>query len=237
MLSLRARPSTPAHGTIVVALEHGIVQLFSNHNLGGFIDSFHAIHMAGDCVISMVSDEANRYLITATALGYIKTWLICNFCVPASEMVHINMPALRLEFPFLIRTLFEGRAKRTVRNQTEPKLCNSYKAHTRPITCIEYLSESKLIMRYDFFLYEYNFFFFDKFSSASSDKTARIWTLGGRYIGTLGSPLKWPIMKPSEPVPGNFPFRIPPDIKRNASSTTLRVRRHISFEFVFFINV
>lgn len=59
--------------------------------------------------------------------------------------------------------------------------------------------------------------------SASADLTARIWTLGGRYIGTFGSPLKWKALSPTQLVPENYPFRIPPDIKRIASSTTLKV--------------
>lgn len=59
--------------------------------------------------------------------------------------------------------------------------------------------------------------------SASSDATARIWTLGGRYIGTLGSPIKWEELVPLQPVRDGYPFRIPPDIKRCASSTTLKV--------------
>lgn len=56
--------------------------------------------------------------------------------------------------------------------------------------------------------------------------TARIWTLGGRYIGTLGSPVGWQTLDPVEPPAGDFPFRMPPDVKRVASSTTLKVRRN-----------
>lgn len=59
--------------------------------------------------------------------------------------------------------------------------------------------------------------------SSSSDCTVRIWTLGGRYIGTLGSPVQWAVISPEIPVPENFNFRVPPDIQRVASSTTLKV--------------
>lgn len=63
---------------------------------------------------------------------------------------------------------------------------------------------------------------FDHYSS-SSDFTARMWTLGGRYIGTYGSPVGWLTLDPVEPPADNYPFRMPPDIKRVASSTTLKV--------------
>lgn len=79
MICLTTRPCSPDYGTVFVALENGIIQVFSNHYLGGYIACFNAIHMAGDCVTSMAVDKTDRYLITGTALGYIKTWLICNY--------------------------------------------------------------------------------------------------------------------------------------------------------------
>lgn len=49
-----------------------------------------------------------------------------------------------------------------------------------------------------------------------------MWTLAGRYIGTLGSPVGWKALSPNEVV-GDFDFRIPPDLKSKISSTTLKV--------------
>lgn len=116
------------------------------------------------------------------------------------------MPELRIEFPFLWRDRWEGRAKRTVRHQTVPLLCSSYKAHIQPITGIIYIDEAKLVV------------------TSSSDFTVRIWTLSGQYIGTLGSPIKWNIhLTPNGVQLNDFNFRIPPDIQRVASSTTLKV--------------
>lgn len=66
------------------------------------------------------------------------------------------------------------------------------------------------------------------FYSASSDRTARIWTISGRYIGTLGSPLKWKRLDPTKPVGADYPFRYPPDIKRVGSSTTMKVGRVVN---------
>lgn len=79
MIFLTTRPSLPDVGNLFVAIENGRIQVFSDHISGGYIDSFNAIHMAGDCVISMTSDNEDRYLITGTAMGYIKTWLVCNY--------------------------------------------------------------------------------------------------------------------------------------------------------------
>lgn len=79
MIFLTTRSSLPDVGNLFVAIENGRIQVFSDHISGGYIDSFIAIHMAGDCIISMTTDTENRYLITGTAMGYIKTWLVCNY--------------------------------------------------------------------------------------------------------------------------------------------------------------
>lgn len=82
---------------------------------------------------------------------------------------------------------------------------NSFKAHLRPINCLVYIDETQIIL------------------SGSSDLSVRLWTIAGRYIGTLGSPIPWMTLSSTE-VPGlQFPHRSPPDIKRIASSTTLKV--------------
>ncbi|KAG4072283.1 hypothetical protein HA402_004215 [Bradysia odoriphaga] len=208
MLFLLTRPSLPKVGNLFVAIENGRIQVFSDHIAGGFIDSFNAIHMAGDCVISMATDSENRYLITGTAMGYIKTWLVCNYCVQEAHVVHISMPRLRLEFPFLMKTPWDGRAKRTVRNRREsdPLLVNSYKAHKNmSVKGLVYINDCKLVV------------------SSSTDHSVRIWTLSGRYIGTLGSPINWEKLSSTEKPGEDYNYRIPPDIKRIASSTTLQV--------------
>lgn len=80
MLFLPTRPMDDKHGTLLIALSTGIIQMFTHHpQAPGYFESFNAIHMAGDSVVSMVTDKADRLLITGTSLGYIKTWLICNF--------------------------------------------------------------------------------------------------------------------------------------------------------------
>lgn len=81
MLFLRTRPMDDRHATLVVALSNGSIQMYTHHPLAvpPFKASFNAIHMAGDAVTAMTTDPAERYLIVGTSLGYIKTWLICNY--------------------------------------------------------------------------------------------------------------------------------------------------------------
>lgn len=64
MLFLNARKSDPEVGTLLVAQENGVVQVWNHHIQGSFITSFSAIHKAGDYVISMTTDEKNEFLFT-----------------------------------------------------------------------------------------------------------------------------------------------------------------------------
>lgn len=60
------------------------------------------------------------------------------------------MPKLRLEFPFLIKSSWDGRAKRTVRHRrsSDPLLVNSFRAHKNmSITGLTYINECKLLVR------------------------------------------------------------------------------------------
>lgn len=115
------------------------------------------------------------------------------------------MPLLRLKFPFLLKTIFLGRAKRSVHKQSNPILLSSSKAHTKALTYITYVEKSELIL------------------TGSSDLSVRVWSLGGRYVGTFGSPVAWSDMTDDTPLPNDYGFRIPPDIKREASFTTMQV--------------
>lgn len=58
------------------------------------------------------------------------------------------MPALRLEFPFLMKERWLGRAKRTVRSVKNPLLVNSYKAHLASVNSLTFISTPKILIRY-----------------------------------------------------------------------------------------
>ncbi|XP_044731948.1 WD repeat-containing protein on Y chromosome [Chrysoperla carnea] len=203
MLFLQNRPMRANIGTLVVAVDNGMVQIYSHHGAGGFLSSFSAIHSNRDCVIFLESDQKNEYLFTGHKLGYVKIWLIINYF--SAENAEIFMPKYRIIFPFLWTDLIQCRAKRAVRDQALPLLCNSFQAHLKPVTGIVYINECQI------------------FCSCSSDRSARLWTLGGKYLGTLGTFRSWTHLPSYGLPPDNIEYRVPPDVKRVASWTTLKV--------------
>ncbi|KAJ8731039.1 hypothetical protein PYW08_002452 [Mythimna loreyi] len=192
---LKTRPQHMHVAALLLALENGQVQCWSDHSAGGYQGSFQAIHMAGDYVSAFATDEKNEFLFTGTTMGYIKVWLLTNYL--SNETVHINKPRLRLLFPFLWRDRIEGRAKRSTRDQPLPMLLNSYRAHMRCVTTVAYIDEHQLVF------------------TGSSDYSVRVWRLTGEYLQTLGSFLPWSLEV----------TRFPPDVKKVASFTTFKVWR------------
>ncbi|XP_017784579.1 PREDICTED: WD repeat-containing protein on Y chromosome [Nicrophorus vespilloides] len=203
MQFLPSRPMHPKVGSLLVALENGDVQVWSHHISGSFIGAFQAVHGVGDYVLSMASDSNNEYLFTGSTEGYIKTFLLKGFYENTEEK--ICMPLYRLTFPFLWKRMFEGRAMRTLKDQHRPILLNSYKAHRSIISGLIYIHENQILV------------------STGADYTARLWTLGGRYLGTLGTFKPWDFIDPDKVVDTTFKLKIPPDIRRVMSSTTCRV--------------
>ncbi|XP_052754696.1 WD repeat-containing protein on Y chromosome-like isoform X2 [Galleria mellonella] len=195
MIFLETRPCTMHDAALMVALENGQVQGWSDHPAGGFQGSFQGVHTVGDYVSAFATDSANRFLFTGTTVGYIKVWLMTNYLM--QEQVHVNMPELRVQFPFLWRDRIEGRAKRAVRDQPLPLLLSSYRAHLRSITTMAYIEHMKLVL------------------SGSSDYSVRVWRLSGEYLQTLGSFVPWTLDT----------TRFPPDVKKVASFTTFKVWR------------
>ncbi|XP_022814893.1 WD repeat-containing protein on Y chromosome-like [Spodoptera litura] len=192
---LQTRPQHMSVASLLLALENGQIQCWSDHSAGGYQGSFQVIHMAGDYASCLATDKNNEFLFTGTTLGYVKVWLMTNYLI--NDLVHVNMPRLRLMFPFLWRDRIEGRAKRSVRDQPKPLLLNSYRAHLRSITSIAYIDEHKLVF------------------TGSSDYSVRVWRLSGEYLQTLGSFLPWTLEV----------TRFPPDVKKVASFTTFKVWR------------
>ncbi|XP_063236121.1 WD repeat-containing protein on Y chromosome [Bacillus rossius redtenbacheri] len=202
LLFLRTRPMQVDTGTLLVAVGSGAVQVWSHHIGGGYLGQFSAIHTEGDWVMTMTTDPKNKYLFTGHVVGYIKVWLVQNYMQPNTEHTKVCMPLLRLQFPFLLRDRITGRAKRAVRGQPLPALLSSHRAHLACVNHLEFLPQAGILI------------------SASSDHTVRLWTLGGLYVGTLGSKEPWPGSLLEEDITET---RIPPDLSLVASSTTLKV--------------
>jgi WD40 repeat protein len=206
ILLLDTRPNLVNVGTFLTALSNGMILVWSHHTIGNYIGEFNAIHKADDQILVMSTDKENKYLFTGSAFGYIKTWLLSNAWNPDKEGgSKVVLPALRLKFSFLWKDLLDGRAKRAVRRQDTPMLLNSYKGHTKQVMDLTYIDSTEVLI------------------STSRDKSARMWTLSGRYIGTLGSSVGWPKFQSSNRLSSDYSFRLPPDIHRECSFTTLKV--------------
>ncbi|XP_026819273.1 WD repeat-containing protein on Y chromosome [Rhopalosiphum maidis] len=200
---LRARPEDSNVGTLLVATRNGVVQIWCTYKVPKYISQFVAIHIADDYVTSMASDPKSEYLITSFESGYIKTWLVTNFGQPRHTIYDVNMPSLRSRFPFLIIVFFMGRAERAAsKNMAGPLLVSTYRAHSQRINHIDFIEKLELII------------------SSSVDKMIRIWTLAGHYVGTLG--MTWPDLPKVRPI-NVTQFKIPLDIRRQASFTTIQI--------------
>lgn len=76
---LTLRPTHCDWGTLLTALSNGNILVWSHKHIGGYLDQFNAIHMAGDSVSTMAVDSTETYLFTGSMLGYVKTWLLTNY--------------------------------------------------------------------------------------------------------------------------------------------------------------
>ncbi|EGI70048.1 WD repeat-containing protein on Y chromosome [Acromyrmex echinatior] len=106
IIFLAAREMKPDVGTLLVALDSGLIQVWTHHPAAGFLGAFSVIHTVGDCATSLATDPENQFFITGHSIGYIKVWLLSNYMLPNPPK--ICMPLLRLEFPFLWKDKING---------------------------------------------------------------------------------------------------------------------------------
>lgn len=174
---LRGRPEAQRVGTLLVATRDGTVQLWCTYRVPKYVARFVATHVDDDYVTAMASDPRGDYLFTSLDSGYLKTWYVADFGVRPRTVIRPSMPALRLRFPFLLETFFVGSAAAAAAvNPAGPMLVNSYRAHVRRIRHVEYVDGLQLVV------------------TSSADKSVRVWTLAGHYVGTLGT---FPGIQPS----------------------------------------
>lgn len=165
---LRGRPEAQRVGTLLVATRDGAVQLWCTYRVPKYVARFVATHLNDDYVTAMASDPRSDYLFTSFDSGYLKTWYVTNFGVRPRAVVRPSMPVLRSRFPFLLETFFVGSAAAAA-NPAGPMLVNSYRAHVRRIRHVEYVAGLQLVV------------------TSGADKSVRVWTLAGHYVGTLGT--------------------------------------------------
>merc|ERR1711881_454968 len=88
-------------------------------------------------------------------------------------------------------------------NMEPPPLVTSFRAHTKAITSIAVNESRHLII------------------TGSADCSVRIWTMCGRYVGTLGQKNRWGLDEGLLDL-SRLPQIIPEDVRRIASANTLK---------------
>ncbi|CAH1792660.1 unnamed protein product [Owenia fusiformis] len=200
----------------------GWIRAWSIHHQGGLIGQFNAANSIGESVLTVHAYNNDEYLITGDSTGYIKIWYIKNYCNGndvQSQLTEAEQKEMKKKFPYLnmnnesrhakimaeVTEAFpppkESHPEETMR---EPPILNSFRAHCKAITYVDVIESKQLMI------------------TSSADCCVRLWTICGRFIGTFGHASLWkrldyPI------VPAKLPKKLPTDLKRIASATTLRV--------------
>lgn len=197
ILFLESRePNDKETAIFVTSGAEGWIRFWSLHNEGGLLGQFNAAHRLGESILTITCDTNNHLLVTADTQGYVKLWDIKDYCVSkkmvlADRIKHIEN--LKKKFTFFrvesyqttkkkfsvteyLKNVFASRpppsSSEPNRTLRYPPLVNSFRAHTRPIHSVEFVSDRDILI------------------TASADCSVRIWTVNGQYIGTFGGD-KW----------------------------------------------
>lgn len=232
ILFLKDRHADKETATLLVSVE-GLIQAWSLK--GGLLGQFDATAQHNDeSVLAMTSDEYNDVLFTGDSVGYIKIWDISKYCIKTNGQITpssdrrsdspldsfntrrngLFAPIGTLAIPNSIASSAGSSMKSRSSNSVDsskgepldnlvppPKLLTSYRGHCSSIVSIVYVRDKQYVI------------------TASTDSSVRLWTLNGRYIGTFGQKQHWDL----NPNVINKQRKIPADIKRVASTQTLKV--------------
>lgn len=239
LLFLKARQNTKNTATLVSAGVGGWVYFWSVHQKGGLQGMFNAAHYAEQDITALATDPENTKLITGDDGGYIKVWNIVSYCCSASNTDNY-MSQIQLVKTFVFLRL-EPIVRRLIKDQRRhgdplisanpntthkvPQLLTSFKAHFSTITKLDYIPDGELVL------------------SSSQDGSIRMFLITGAFIGIFGHPETWKncpykgaqqhTKQESTTSKLNMTFsrlrsqvyskNLPPDIRRVASATTLKV--------------
>jgi WD40 repeat protein len=226
VLFLTRRDVGKETATLLTGGGEGWVRAWSTHHKGGLLGQFIAGHSPGEAITSMFVDPQNEFLVTGDSAGYVKVWDVSDYCI-ADEQYGKLFPGdkeklkemRQKKFPYFSYDIMTKEIRnrnlpfvdlptphpnsdphRTIK---KPDLLSCFHGHLKSITYLDYIEEKQMMI------------------SSSSDCSARLWTLFGRYIGTFGQKRPWDI-KHCEP-PRALPIYVPSDIKKVASASTLQV--------------
>ena len=227
LLFLQSRANTNDTASLVSAGASGWIIFWCVHHLGGVKAVFNSAHFVGKDVTSLATDPNNKLLIVGDASGYLKVWRIMGFCTRHRESVLPDFADFH-KFPFL---RLAPSLKKGILNLTRhglppfevtgdlikaPLLLTSLRAHMKSITDLVYVPEADVII------------------SSSSDCSVRMHSVGGQFIGIFGVPDSWKNNTfcneeayggSVQPQPSSClaEVNMPPDVRRIASATTLKV--------------
>ncbi|XP_077864869.1 WD repeat-containing protein on Y chromosome-like [Saccoglossus kowalevskii] len=221
ILFLQAREQDKDTATLIATGAGGWVRAWSIDHQGGLLGQFNAAHGKNESVLAMTTDAANKFLITGDTMGYVVVWDITDYCIKGDTRT--SQTDMQKQFPYLQPDGvigFRAKLRAEIKHQKSmpkpaaqtdpertlhaPMKVNAYRGHLKSITHIEYAEDKKLIL------------------TTSTDCSVRLWTLCGRYIGTFGQKGGWEKL-PCPFSPEKLPRKLPGDVRRVASSMTLKV--------------
>ncbi|XP_028675795.2 WD repeat-containing protein on Y chromosome [Erpetoichthys calabaricus] len=152
-LQHRATSKTWISKSILVSSEAGELHWWSLSGSRHSNSYFYAPAEPEESVLTLSTDELNRYLVSGDTAGTIRVWNITDYGLQIIDQ----------------------------KSSLDPPLLFSWKAHLGTIVSAQHFS-----------LHSQSFIM-----SASADQTARIWTLGGKFVGTFGQEKRWNLENPS----------------------------------------
>ncbi|CAF1256928.1 unnamed protein product [Adineta steineri] len=238
LIFLHTREINPLTATLVTGGSMGWIWWWSIHVIGNLIAVFNGARKPQEHILAMYVDEKCNILFTSDTAGYVALWFIGDYACKQPDSKEKQMKLV--EEKNRILTKFSSNLHTTtneiqeIRNQAEhklrdhlgtpsitinqdratfltntviyPHLLITYRAHLRPITSIVYANDREIVI------------------TSSIDCTIRLFTLTGRYIGFMGQSVSWGLLS-STIILKDLPKRIPEDIRRKGSATTLEVLR------------
>ncbi|XP_076314990.1 WD repeat-containing protein on Y chromosome-like [Tachypleus tridentatus] len=231
LLFLKTREVLPEVAVLLATAKDGFVRAWSIHQNGQILGKFYAPKREDQSVTCITTDQMNNYLFTGDSLGYIRIWSLSSYGISTATcevishvpqlryLSHENMESHLREFPYLRFKILNSIRTRRMAEQSPkfvqfptctigkpPLLLNSYRAHMEKVVHLNFIDGKNLLI------------------SSSKDCCVRLWTLGGKFIGTFGQREQWnlheELLIPNTTVRRNI---LPPDVRRIASATTLKV--------------
>ncbi|XP_011883535.1 PREDICTED: WD repeat-containing protein on Y chromosome-like [Vollenhovia emeryi] len=251
IIFLAAREAKPNVGTLVVALDSGLVQVWTHHPAAGFLAAFSAVHATGDCATSLATDSENQFLVTGlgtcqrldSSIVKLFATKYHNFFIRLSATLPLGLFSQGHSVGYMKVWLLSNYML-----PNPPKICmpllrlefpflwkdkidgrakRAVRDQPLPLLLSSVRGHTRGITTLQVIssarmIVRYTGSLTD--NSGSADRTVRMWSFGGRYISTLGTFRDCATILPTVPVQRYFEdYKLPADIRGHASFTTLKV--------------